>query len=189
MTTILMVLLYRMRARWHIVAIMVLLLLASMLAPDAFFQRIDDLVSGKDDTGSHRLDIWRTAFQALERSGILGVGLDNFPLLYKGFVPGRAATSHNVYLTALMDLGVPGLAMMLAAMVSGLLAVWRARSAGHSSIVLSALEAASIGTLASCMFGDILWTKMFWMAWILLTWAIYSEKRADGTSDALARHG
>jgi O-antigen ligase len=175
-----------MRARWHIVAVMVLLLVASMLAPDAFYQRIDDVISGKDDTGSGRLDIWRTALQALERSGVLGVGLDNFPLLYKGFVPGRGAGSHNVYLTALLDLGVPGLAMMLAAMVSSLLAVWRVRSSGQGSVVLSALEAACVGLLISSVFGDILWTKMFWMAWILLTWAIYSEKSADNTSDASA---
>jgi O-antigen ligase len=184
-TTILLVLLYRMRARWHIVAVMVLLLFASTLAPDKFYQRIDDVISGQDDTGSGRLEIWGTALQALERSGVLGVGMENFPLLYRSYVPGRPVGSHNVYLTALLDLGVPGLAMMLAAMVSGLLALWRARSAGHSSIVLSALEAAYIGTLALCVFGDILWTKTFWMAWILLTWAIYSEKRADVTSDVV----
>ena len=75
--------------------------------------------------------------------------------------------------------------MMLAAIGSGLLAVWRTRSAGQGSILLSALEAACIGTLMSGMFADILWTKTFWLAWILLTWAMHSEKRSGETTDAL----
>jgi hypothetical protein len=41
----------------------------------------------------------------------------------------------------------------------------------------------------SGMFADILWRKSFWLAWILLAWAMYSEKRADDTSDAFVRRG
>ena len=157
--------------------------------PAKFYERIDAVISGQDDTGSGRLDIWRIGLRAFERSGVLGAGLDNFPLLYQGYVPGAGTSSHNMYLGVLIDLGVPGLAMMLAAIASGLLAVWRVRSAGHGSIALSALEAACIGTLMSGMFGDILWTKSFWLAWILLAWAMYSEKRAGDTADALAPRG
>jgi hypothetical protein len=74
--------------------------------------------------------------------------------------------------------------MMLAAMISGLLAVWGARAAGQGGIVLVALEAACVGALMSCVFGDVLFTKSFWLGWILLTWAIYSEKTSDDTSGA-----
>ena len=79
--------------------------------------------------------------------------------------------------------------MMFAAIACGLLAVQKARSAGQGSIALSALEAACIGTVMACMFNDILWTKVFWLAWILLTWAMYSAQRADDTSDAFVPRG
>jgi O-antigen ligase len=186
---IMLILLYRLRARWQFIAIIVLLLVAATFAPDTFYQRIDDVVSGKDDTGSGRLDIWRTAFEVWEQAGVLGVGLDNFPLLYKAAVPGSGTSTHNTYLTALLDLGVPGLAMMLAAVASGLLAVRRARSRGHDSIVLSALEAACIGLLVLCMFGDLLWRKVFWLAWILLTWAMYADQGRNDTLDAPGLRG
>jgi O-antigen ligase len=189
MATILMVLVYRMRMRWHLVAVVALLLVASMLAPDAFYERIDAMVSGKDDTGSGRLEIWRTAFQALERSGFLGAGLDNFPLLYKGFSPGKGTGSHNTYLTALLDLGVPGLLMMLVAVAVSVLAVWRFQRGGHRSFALHALEAACVATLVNCLFGDYLWTKGFWLAWTLLTWAMYSENEPAGTSRVPVPHG
>jgi O-antigen ligase len=180
---ILLVFLYRMRARWQAVALMVLLLMVSTLAPARFYERIDALISGQDDTGSGRLDIWWVGLRAFEQSGLLGAGLENFRVLYRGYVPGAGNSSHNMYLTALIDLGVPGLAMMLAAIASSLLAVWRFRSAGHDSIV------ACIATLMAGMLGDILWTKSFWLAWILLTWAMSSEKRADDTADTFVPRG
>jgi exopolysaccharide production protein ExoQ len=188
---VLLVLCYRIRARWQIVAVMVLLLVVSMFMPDTFYQRIDALISGQDDTGSGRLDIWRTGLRIfVERSGFLGAGLDHFPLLHSYYEPGLGEVSaHNIYLMVLIDLGVPGLAMMLAAIVSGLFAVRRARSSGHGSIPLAALEAACIGTLITGLFLESLFTKSFWMPWILLNWAMYSEKRPDDTSDAFIPRG
>jgi len=178
--TMLLVLLYRMRARWHIVAIMVLLVMVTTLVPEQFYERMNAVISGEDATGAGRTVIWWTALQGIERSGILGVGLNNFERFHEAGYSG-----HNIYLTALIEFGFPGLAMMLAAIASALLAVRRVSSAGEASIVLSALEAACIGTLMSGMFADILWKKSFWLPWILLTWAMYSEKRADDTADAL----
>jgi O-antigen ligase len=190
MMTVLVVLLYRIQARWHMVAALVLLLVVSTLMPAAFYERMEATISGQEDTGSGRLDIWRTGLRAFEeQSRFLGAGLDNFRLLYQGYVPGPGVSAHNTYLMTLIDLGIPGLAMMLAAIASGLLAVRRARSAGHGSIALSALEAGCIGTLMGCMFGDIVWTKLFWLAWILLTWAMYSAERAGDTSDAVVPRG
>jgi O-antigen ligase len=187
MATVVLVLFYRMRARWHIVVVMVLLVVAATMMPDNFYRRMNDLISGQDDTGSGRVDIWRTGVQALERSGFLGVGLDNFPLLYKMYAPGRGTGSHNIVLTALLDFGVPGLVLMLTAIGSGLLAVRRARRAGQGSVALSALEAACIGTLMTGMFADILWTKSFWLAWILLTWTMYAEERSDASDTFVPR--
>jgi O-antigen ligase len=190
MIVMLLVLLYRMRARWHIVGVIVVLLMVSTLMPDAFHQRMNAVISGEDDSGSGRLDIWRIGLRAFEeRSLFLGAGLDNFPVLYEDYSPGSGKSAHNMYLGVLVDLGIPGLAMMLAAIASGLLAVWRARSTNSDSIALSALEAACVGMLMASLFGDLQWRKTFWLTWILLAWATYAEKRSDDTPDALVPHG
>jgi O-antigen ligase len=185
MAAMLVVLFYRTRRIRHLVAIIVLLLAVAMLLPDAFYGRFDALISGEDD-GSGRLGIWRIGVQMIERSGILGAGLYNFPVLYGTYAPGTRFAAHNIYLAALVDFGIPGVALMFAAIGSGLLAVQRIKRAGHGGIALSGLEAACIGTLASGMFGDTLWTKSFWLVWILLTWAMYVEKRTgEPSEDAL----
>jgi O-antigen ligase len=187
---VLLVMFYRIRARWQVVAVMVLLLVIAAFMPATFYERIDALVSGQDDTGSGRLDIWRTGLRIfVERSGFLGAGLDNFNSLLGFYSPGYERTAHNIYLLVLVELGVPGLAMMLAAIASGFFAVWRARSSGDNSIALAALEAACIGELITGFFLSSLFTKSFWMPWILVTWAMYSEKRSNETSDAFVHRG
>jgi O-antigen ligase len=182
MAAMLLVLFYRTRRLWHLVAVVVLLLVVAALMPDAFYERFETLATGEDD-GSGRLGIWRTGLQALERSGILGAGLHNFPVLHGAYVPGSRFVAHNSYLAILVEFGIPGIALMLAAIAGSFLAVQRIRKAGHGSIALSGLEAACIGMLASSMFGDTLWTKSFWLAWILLTWATYVEKQSRGPSE------
>jgi O-antigen ligase len=107
--------------------------------------------------------------------------------MYEGGTIGH--TAHNIYLMVPVELGIPGLALMLAAISSALLAVRRARRAGQGSVALSALEAACIGTLTSAVFFDSLWTKMFWLPWILLTWVMCNSTRSDDTSDALGPRG
>jgi hypothetical protein len=46
-------------------------------------------------------------------------------------------------------------------------------------VLLLALEAACVGMLVSAFFGDRLWSKVFWLPWILLTWATYSAREAE----------
>jgi hypothetical protein len=75
-----------------------------------------------------------------------------------------------------VDFGVPGMLLLLAAVGSTFLATWRARRAGHQGIVLVACEAVAVGMLTGAMFSDRLWSKSFWLVWILSTWAVYCEK-------------
>jgi O-antigen ligase len=176
----LLVLLYRMRARWQVVAVIVLLLILTLAVPDAFYSRIDAVISRDDATGSGRLDIWRVGVQAIERSGFVGVGLDNFPELFNRYAfSHRGFNAHNIYLMVLIELGVVGLALMLAAIGSHLLDVRSTRKTGHSGVALTAIEAACVGQLMSAVFADYLWIKSFWFGWTLLTWAIYCESTSD----------
>ncbi len=188
MLTMITVLLYRVRVRWQIVAVTVILLALSAAMPDEFYRRVGTVITGEDATGSGRTEIWKVGLTALERFGIFGAGLENFTDVYDLYVPSTALgrAPHSTYLGAWVELGIIGLALMLAALASHLLAVQRARGAGHGGIVLAALEAACFGMLVLGIFGDQLWRKTFWLAWILLTWAIYCEREQDQPSDAPA---
>jgi O-antigen ligase len=183
--TMFLVMLYRMRVRWHLLVVIVVLLVVAMFMPSALYERFDALVSGQDD-GSHRLEIWRTGLRMLDQSGIFGAGLYNFPRLYASYAGGQVA-AHNIYLSSLIDLGIPGLAMLLAAIATTLLAVWKVTRAAPASTDLSALEAACIGTLTSGLFFENIFTKSFWLVWMLLTWAVYIETRSDDGSGASVR--
>ena len=117
-----------------------------------------------------------------------GEELDQIPDVAPGEVLDQVGRHRRDAPTALLDLGVPGLLMMLIAVAVSLLAVWRFQRAGHRGFVLHALEAACVATLVNCLFGDYLWTKSFWLAWTLLTWAMYSDNEPAGTSRILVRH-
>jgi O-antigen ligase len=179
------VLLYRTRARIQIIAIIGLLVLLTAAMPSAFYERIESVISGEDATGAGRTEIWGTGFTALWRFGIFGAGLDNFVEAYKLYdVFPRSTGAHNVYLMIWVELGVIGLALMLAAIGAQLVDARAARKTGLYSVTLAAAEAGCIGLLTTAIFGDIVWTKVFWVAWVLLTWSTSSERRLPEVSEA-----
>jgi len=178
------VLLYRLRARWQIVGVMILLLAISTAAPDIFYERFGALASGEDASGSGRAGIWKAGLQIfVERSGFTGVGLDNSADIS---MPSKARTAvlHNIYLAVLVDLGMIGLALMLTALVSHFLAAQSARKEGPGSIILAASEAAFVGMLICAFFADYLWTKTLWLSLTILTWAAHIEKHREAPDEA-----
>ena len=64
--------------------------------------------------------------------------------------------------------------LMLAALFEHFLAARRARIAGRDGTILTAAEAACFGIVTTAFFGDTLWTKPFWLAWMILIWSINS---------------
>jgi O-antigen ligase len=167
------VLLYRMRARWQVVAAALVLLAVSTAAPAKFYERMTAVVSGEDDTGSGRTEIWKTGVYALADFGLTGAGLNNFKAVYKRYVAtDRGTAAHNTYLMIWVELGTPGLLAMLAAIASGFLALRGVRRGAHGSILLPASEAACVAMLVTAVFGDQMWLKTFWLPWILLVWSV-----------------
>jgi len=75
--------------------------------------------------------------------------------------------------------------LILAALGGHFAAARMARKAGRNTVALAALEAACVGMLVVSMFGDEVWTKQFWLPFILLMWAAYVPRRPDDVS----RHG
>jgi O-antigen ligase len=186
MMAVISVLLYRMRARRQIVVAMVVLLALSAAMPDRFYRRIGAVFTGEDSTGSGRTAIWEIGFEALDRFGVFGAGLANFPEVYNlDIISGRKGmNAHNAYLGLWVELGIIGLVLLLGGVCAHLLAAQWARRAGGGGIVLAAIEAACVGNLVAAFFADRFWTKTFWLAWVLLTWAVYCERPSDEAADA-----
>jgi len=176
MFVMLSVFVYRLRASRYAVAAMVLLLALTLAMPDAFYQRIGSVASGDDPTGSGRTEIWAITWHSLPNFAFVGAGLNNFARVYEGYI-GSAAFSggaHNIYLMVAVELGLVGLVLMLAALFEHFLAARRARIAGRDGTILTAAEAACFGIVTTAFFGDTLWTKPFWLAWMILIWSINS---------------
>jgi O-antigen ligase len=192
MVAMVSVFVYRLKARKQIVAAMVLLVAVSAAAPQKFYDRMEAMITRTDETGSGRTEIWKIGIDALPEFGLVGAGLSNYTEVHKRYAyTDKGSGAHNMYLMTAIDLGIPGMVLLLAALGSGFLAVQRARSAGHRSITLVACEAVGVGMLIGGLFADRLWSKSFWLLWILLTWAISSEGRPDedGESTASATRG
>lgn len=136
--------------------------------------------------GAGRLDIWTAGLQAIKEHGLIGAGLDNFPLAYTevaGYASqfrglGRAA--HNIFLNVWVELGVPGLILLLAAMRSHLRnakRVLQARADQFSAPILIC-HAACWSVVVGGFFLDILWRKPFWLVWTFLMLALQFRKES-----------
>jgi O-antigen ligase len=168
-----LVFLYRLRQRSQALIVVMVLLGLIAAVPQAFSDRIEAVFSGEDATGSGRTEIWSVGIGALERFGILGAGLGNFPAVYgREVLSGRVSMgAHNTYLSIWVELGIVGLVLMFAAVTSHLSGVHRSMATAGNDVVLCAVEAASLGILIIAFFADSLWEKYVWLIWILSTWA------------------
>jgi hypothetical protein len=149
------------------------ILAVTISQPSMFFLRLKEALATH---GAGRLDIWRAGFAVLKAYWLSGAGLNNFPVVYQdyaGYAPvfsGYNRGSHNMYLNVVVELGIVGLVLMLATLFYHFRAVAKVRSAlsGSSPILVTSLEGACWAMLANAFFGDILWTKPFWVCWLLL---------------------
>jgi hypothetical protein len=178
----------RVGVRRQVVAVMAGLVIVTATVPNTVFTRVEAIYAGKDTTGSGRTDIWDVAVTQLGRYGLFGAGLDNFPLVHMQQV-NKYKGAHNTYLAMLIELGVVGLVLMLAAIASHLLAARRARHVIGGDAMLAAVEGGCFGMLAIMFFTDEIWTKAFWLAWILLTWASSFAHRRAESSDHQSMYG
>jgi O-antigen ligase len=178
------VLLYRFRMRWQVLAVIGVLTALLPLMPDLFFQRVSDVFTGAETTGAGRTGIWEVGVRALERFGWFGAGLSNFPAVYDMYAStpprGLSRGAHNTYLGTWVESGVVGLVFLLAAVVSHLRIVKRPNEGMSQAVLPAVCEAACFGFLVVAFFGDPLWTKAFWLPWILTVWA--SRARGESTN-------
>jgi putative inorganic carbon (hco3(-)) transporter len=171
------------------------------LVPATAVSRLTD----SDATGSGRTDIWRVAWRMVEDRPLTGVGAGNFqdasiryviqPGLLKRdeAIVNKPKVTHNVYLQVLAELGVVGMGLFAAIIVSSLLAVLRAARiyarAGMRSgeLMARALLVGLIGFLAAEFFSSQLYSKQLWLllalgpAVLATAKAAAKQARATGT--------
>jgi O-antigen ligase len=178
-----LVFLYRFRVRWQVLLLVCLLVGVAATMPGVFFDRIL-AVGDKDATGAGRTKIWAVGIEALANHGLVGAGFKTFLDVYGRTVPippGKGERgAHNMYLAIWVEVGIVGLALLVGAVACQLLAARRAagsKDSGTTTIAVRATEAACYGMLVSVFFGDFLWSKFFWLPWILLAWGVHTRER------------
>jgi O-Antigen ligase len=94
------------------------------------------------NAGSERDDLWRAALEAAGEEPVLGLGGGGYQYEYllrrseEGIE--SALDAHSVELEVLSELGIPGLALLLLALVGAAVAAWRARRIGPPAAALAA---------------------------------------------------
>lgn len=177
----------RLRVRLRIAMPIAVLAVLLSLMPVGFFTRFQ---TAAKTGGAGRLDIWTVGLSALKHYGVIGAGLNNFPLAYTNYMgeaphfKGASRDAHNTFLNIGVESGVIGLFLFVAAIRSSLRVRHQAKP-GTSDNLLLAAEAACWSMLAFGMFGTNLWNKAFWFSWTLLAAATQiasaSELEANST--------
>jgi putative inorganic carbon (hco3(-)) transporter len=124
---------------------------------------------GQNET---RLNLWKTALKVSEKNPILGVGEDNWDLVFDRFrVEGFYDTTvhpHNDYLTVLVSSGVPGvlafLSMWLISLASGYAAFRRSQSPIIRAVALGATFSL-LGLMVGSLFQNYYGTFINCLGW------------------------
>jgi len=150
--------------------VLLVLIVGGILAVPALRYRAESIIEpGQNET---RLNLWKTALKIAEHNAILGVGEDNWDLVFERYrVEGFYDTTvhpHNDYLTVLVSSGAPGflafLAMWVISMVTGFKAAKTTRSPILRAIALGATFSL-LGLMIGGMFQNYYGTFINCLGW------------------------
>ncbi len=158
---------------WRALAAPALLGGALLLAPGFLFNRLEQ---AETSGGAGRLYIWQTGIAALKDYFLAGAGLDNFSVIYNDYAAhavhfaGLNRPPHNIFLQIAVESGIIGLLLFAVVIASHVKYALRCESplTGPTRFRLIACEAGVYVMLVSSFFLHLLWTKEFWIAWIML---------------------
>lgn len=144
--------------------------------PTMFFSRLQEAVP---TGGAGRLDIWRAGLVVFKHYFLLGAGLANFPVAYYNFAGsagrfvGYNRGSHNIYLDAAVEMGIVGIALLCIALLAQVRVLNKFRAASRTfPMTMVALEASTYAMLLTAMFLNVLWSKSFWLLWMVLAMSL-----------------
>jgi O-antigen ligase len=165
-----------------------------VLAPASSLQRVT-----MNDT-SGRSSLWTIALRVIKTHPLLGVGTDNFIVVESHYInqPGAIQAlfvvntpkvTHNTFLEAATDLGIPGLLMLLAvlgfAIRAAVRAAWIFERLGDRQMELMsrAIVLALVAVLTSDLFVASVYAKYLWiplaMCPVMLRFARDGEAQAE----------
>jgi hypothetical protein len=170
----------------------------TMLAPASSLQR----VTMSDTSG--RSSLWTVALRVFESHPVLGVGTNNFILVSDQYInrPGAIQAmyevqtpkvTHNTYLEALTDLGVPGLLTLLAVIGMAMTAAVRAtrifERIGDEQLemVSRAVVLALIAVLVSDFFVAYGYAKYLWLLIAICPMLLRLARRQEAAAEAAAK--
>jgi O-antigen ligase len=128
-----------------------------------------DRLTRTDQGGDGRSDLWAVAWAMGSQKPFTGVGLDNYEkqagdyvlevgtLRFAGLVAERPHVTHNAYLQAFAELGIPGLLLLLATFAATVVAAWEGarRFARNGDRDGTALARALVVALAGMMTASV----------------------------------
>ena len=122
--------------------------------------------------GAGRLTIWYIGLMALSKYWLFGSGLENFPVAYNEFVNYASnytylnMDAHNTYLRMIVELGIIGFLFWIIGIVKHYWVVQKHHFQEKNDRVI--LLAAFFAILISSFFSTFIWTKSFWLLWIMI---------------------
>lgn len=137
--------------------------------PDFFIARWE---SSLETGGSGRLGIWYVGWKSLEKYWMFGAGLKNFTVAFDEFAHYSPSlrksgyASHNLYLGMFVQLGIIGITFMVMAIRKHYKALKSQFVQCNVDIVI--LKASFWATLVFGIFGENIWSKSFWLLWIMI---------------------
>jgi O-antigen ligase len=185
-----------------VTAVAVAVIYFTMFAPAAALERVTGVGGG---TG--RVDIWTVGWRMVEDQPLRGIGAGNFPiasihyLLEPGalqrddFIVDEPKVAHNTYLGVLAELGIVGLALLLAVILFSLgctvKAARRAERSGDRTveILARALFVALVGLLAADFFVSREYSKQLWLLMALCPVLLELSRKPAEAGRGLARAG
>ena len=113
------------------------------------------------DRGANRLDIWSNYLSELPSYAVTGVGILRSREVIRGSYTAEFAITHNQYLEILVETGLLGLLLFLAALAC----LWRAASARDpdSPLMRPMLLAALVGLFTEFMFLNTFYSRDTWI--------------------------
>lgn len=164
-------------------AVTVVLLVAVVLVvqPGGFGRRQVD----NQTNSSGRTDIWAVGANACEEYCLVGSGWGTFPEVYREHlaataearVQERGATfePHNIFLLAVVEVGLPGLVLLVVGLVVSLVSAWRLPEA-----LRAPPAAALVATVLSSFFLSNMKFKFFWavLAYVAVSEVVAAASRA-----------
>ncbi len=136
----------------------------------------DRFAAALSSGGSGRTDIWQVGIAAAKSHWLIGAGYNNFAFAYdQAFLQATQIhfmswhrAPHNILLNVVVELGVPGTLLLIAAWYGQLRMMRGIGPADPNFPLRLALEATIIGTFVAALFLDVMVMKYVWLTFALV---------------------